>query len=165
MRLITLMRHAKSSWEDTQLDDHDRPLNSRGRKDAPTMAQRLLARGCTPDQIYCSSAVRTRETAAVLLKTHNVPPTSLEIVDALYLASPATIRAILEDTHDSIQHLMVIGHNPGLEMLGKEFHASAPSRMPTCAASQFSLSGNSFLLDTHNEISLTFFDYPKNTAV
>lgn len=164
MKLLTLLRHAKSSWKNAQLNDHDRPLNHRGRKDASTMAQRLASRGCIPDLIYCSSAVRTLETAAFVLDTHKLSANRLVIVDDLYLAAASTIQSRLEGTPNSIRHLMLIGHNPGLEEFGKGLDAKVPPRMPTCAVSHFEIDQASFSLKDCCDINLVFNDYPKNLA-
>lgn len=164
MKLLTLLRHAKSSWKDPQLDDHDRTLNHRGRKDASTMARRLAGRGCIPDLIYCSSAVRTLETAEFILDTHKLSANTLVIVDDLYLASTSAIRSIVEDTPNSTRHLMLIGHNPGLEEFGKGLDAQAPPHMPTCAVNHFEINQALFSLKGGSNVSLVFHDYPKNLA-
>lgn len=128
------------------------------------MARRLAGRGCIPDLIYCSSAVRTLETAEFILDTHKLSANTLVIVDDLYLASTSAIRSIVEDTPNSTRHLMLIGHNPGLEEFGKGLDAQAPPHMPTCAVNHFEINQALFSLKGGSNVSLVFHDYPKNLA-
>ena len=119
MLTLTLFRHAKSSWDEHALADVERPLNARGREAAPRMGQHMAGLKLTPDLILCSTAVRTRETAALALPQLAGASTP-EYLEALYLASPATLLAITRRTPPAIRHLMLIGHNPGLHELALE---------------------------------------------
>ena len=85
---LTLLRHAKSSWEDDRLDDSDRPLNERGERDAPLMGRRLRARGARPTLILTSPAVRARRTAQIVAREIGYPAEFLQREEELYLASP-----------------------------------------------------------------------------
>ncbi|PWJ10915.1 SixA phosphatase family protein [Jannaschia seohaensis] len=105
--ILILMRHAKSSWGDPMQEDHERPLNKRGREAAPRMGAWLRAQGFTPARILCSDAVRTRQTCAAL--GFDVPP---ELRPDLYLAGPGTILTLARAATES--PLLVIGHNPGI---------------------------------------------------
>jgi phosphohistidine phosphatase len=113
LRLI-LTRHAKSDWSEPGQDDFDRPLNHRGRTDAPRLGRWLTSRGDVPDLILCSSAARTRETCDLIVAALPGPPQVRHIV-ALYHASPAII--LSEVTKAEGRTVMVIGHNPGIGAL------------------------------------------------
>ncbi len=162
MKLLTLLRHAKSSWAEPNQQDFDRPLNKRGLRDAPMMAQRLLDKGRTPDRILCSSANRTRQTAQLLLDVHPINTNAIEYDDALYLSSPGTILEFIQQTDDSVQHLMIIAHNPGLESLGRQLHPNAPTQLATCAILHFQLHSESFVIQPDTQIELVEHDFPKN---
>lgn len=114
MKRLTLLRHAKSSWADTDMRDFDRPLNKRGCQAAIKVGQYLEKNVLQPDHIHCSSAQRTRETAARVISAFSQRP-SVELHEGLYLASPSAIIAHCKGTLESIDHLMVIGHNPGIQ--------------------------------------------------
>ncbi len=163
MKQLTLLRHAKSSWADAAQQDYDRPLNDRGLRDAPMMAQRLVEQACIPDFILCSSAQRTRQTAQFFLDAFQLDGNNISYVDALYLASPGTLLEHIQQGDSAINHLMIIAHNPGLESLGRQLHHSAPSQLPTCAVLSFTLSSDSFVIQPDTEIDLVLHDYPKNT--
>ena len=111
------MRHAKSSWSDESLNDHQRPLNKRGLANAPAMADFLLEKGWTPDLILSSGANRALSTAKIVaqqMQEHDIP---LHVVDEFYLALPDTYVDVLGNLDDQFSRPMVIGHNPGLESL------------------------------------------------
>ncbi len=164
MKLLTLVRHAKSSWQDQDSSDHDRSLNDRGLNDAPLMAQRLLQRGQLPDRILCSSAKRTRETCDIFLSAWNMQRDAVAYEETMYLAATGTLQSQIESTVDDVDHLMLIAHNPGLEQLAQLLHTNAPKTLPTCAMVQYELDQTSFALDKAEAINLTWYDFPKNSA-
>lgn len=113
MKTLSLLRHAKSSWDDTSLDDFDRPLAPRGRKSAPRTGALIAARGLVPNLVICSGAARTRETLSLAMEGWSPTP---DIVheDALYHATVPTLLARLRALPDTKAHAMIVGHNPGL---------------------------------------------------
>lgn len=119
MKYVSLLRHAKSSWDDPQKKDFDRPLNERGRRSAPAMGAYLAAHSLAPDIILCSSARRTRETLKLLVECIGRPKNT-QIVDTLYLASAPSLLAHINALAETFTHVLIIGHNPGLEMLANE---------------------------------------------
>ncbi|MDJ0638920.1 MAG: histidine phosphatase family protein [Paracoccaceae bacterium] len=122
-RTLILMRHAKSAWDDASLDDFDRPLNDRGRRSAPAIADWLVQLGHLPDVVLVSGARRTVETWQRMAK--KMPETAtMESAPALYLASPDTILNVLKS--QAAQSIMMIGHNPGIA----EFAARIVSKPP-----------------------------------
>ncbi len=116
MKTLLLMRHAKSSWKDTNVADHERPLNKRGRNDAPRMGQLLCDRELVPQVILSSSAVRARQTAEALISTSGFQG-EISYLDRLYLAEADEYIAALRELPDTVERGMAIGHNPGLESL------------------------------------------------
>jgi phosphohistidine phosphatase len=113
---ILVLRHAKSSWSDSGLSDHDRPLKKRGLRDAPRIGQLLAEQDLVPDVILCSTAVRARQTAERVhgLLGRGVPQ---HFFKELYLAGPGTYLDLLAELPDTSRRPMVVGHNPGLEEL------------------------------------------------
>ena len=95
MRQLILLRHAKSSWADSGLDDFDRPLADRGKRDAPRMATRLAARGVVPEVLLASPAKRALHTAEIVARDLSLRLEQLRTDEALYLASPATILRVI----------------------------------------------------------------------
>jgi len=128
-RLI-IMRHAKSSWVDLNLNDHDRPLNPRGRKDAPRIYQALMEMDWLPDTVFLSSSKRTSETLSLMNMDRN--EVNIEIKPSIYHASLEELIIQLENIGNN-ETTMILGHNPGSELLINyligEWH-----RMPTASA-------------------------------
>jgi phosphohistidine phosphatase len=116
MKTLLLMRHAKSSWKDTELNDIDRPLNKRGKKDAPLMGTLLKEKELVPQIILSSPAVRARQTAELLAAACGFVG-DVQYLDNFYLAEPAAYVEGLVALPDEIERAMLIGHNPGLEGL------------------------------------------------
>lgn len=114
-RRLILMRHAKSAWNTGAHADHDRPLNLRGRRDAPHLGRLIAGRGYAPDRVISSDAVRTRETWDGLLESM---PEGLEptFTPALYLSGLAAIRHVIEAVPDDVPSLLLLGHNPGFSL-------------------------------------------------
>jgi len=117
MKTLLLLRHAKSSWDDDRLPDHDRPLAPRGRRAAPAMARLLQRRELTPDRVLCSTAARTRESWALVQEELGLEATPVVYIEGLYLADPGRmLRTIREEGRDA-GTLLLVGHNPGIQEL------------------------------------------------
>jgi len=162
MKRLTLLRHAKSSWVEEGLPDYVRPLSSRGMRDAPIMAQRLLDSSWKPDFILCSAANRTRQTAQFMLDVHSLGEQNVAFHDSLYLASAGTLLEHMQQTADDVKHLMIIAHNPGLETLSRQLHPDAPPRLATCALINFEIHHDSFTIQPDTKVDLVLHDYPKS---
>ncbi len=113
MKTIILMRHAKSSWKETDLADHERPLNKRGEKDAPRMGKLLRDHNLVPQVILSSTAVRCSQTAEAVADKIDYKN---EVIysPTLYLAEPQTYLDALQGLSDDVDCVLVVGHNPGL---------------------------------------------------
>ncbi len=116
MRLLSILRHAKSSWKDSSVEDHDRPLNKRGTRDAPRMGNLIREQGLVPDAIFSSTARRARDTALAVATAAGFPD-GVRFTRSLYGASPDTCLDVLRDLPDTTGHAMIVGHNPTLEEL------------------------------------------------
>ena len=116
MKKLLLMRHAKSSWKDVDIPDHDRPLKKRGQKDAARMGKQLKQKGIHPDKVLCSSAERAVRTAEALIGKIDFKG-EVEYSEKLYMADCSAILALLKGLPDDLKTVMVIGHNPGMEAL------------------------------------------------
>ena len=138
MKTLLVLRHAKSSWKEAGLDDHERSLNKRGRRDGPRMGKLVREHGLTPDVIISSDAVRARLTAEAVAETSRYTG-EIRIEGALYAASPADILAVLRtvDTRTAAT-VMVVGHNPGMEELVARLTREQPE-LPTAALAQIVL--------------------------
>ena len=114
MRTLLVLRHGKSSWKDSGLADHDRPLNDRGRNDAPRVGRLLREGGLVPDLIVSSTAIRARVTAKLVAKQAGYRGT-VKHSRKLYLADAPKIIRVLGKVGGKASRLLVVGHNPGLE--------------------------------------------------
>ena len=114
MKNLLLMRHAKSSWKDDSLEDHERPLKKRGRKDAKRIAKVILKHDLVPDLILSSSAVRSRETVDIIVKKLDYK-NKVEFSDTLYMGEPQDFIDALCNLPNEHNTVMIVGHNPGLE--------------------------------------------------
>jgi len=137
MKTLLLMRHAKSSWKDESLDDHDRPLNKRGKKDAPRMGALLRELQLVPDFILCSSARRARKTAEAVAFAADFRGET-RITAELYMAPPARILELLAQTPESFNSVLLISHNPSLEELFERI-TNQSRAFSTAAIAQLSL--------------------------
>jgi phosphohistidine phosphatase len=137
MKTLLLLRHAKSSWSEPGLDDHERPLNQRGQRDAPRMGELIREYGLIPDVILTSDAVRARLTAEAVTKAARYAGEIL-LDSRLYLASPADILSLLPTVRESAETVMIVGHNPGLEQLVEQLTGKRPD-LPTATLAQIDL--------------------------
>lgn len=112
-----MLRHAKSDWRQPELDDFDRPLNKRGKKAIVLMARWLCEQKLRPDWVICSPSKRTRQTFEGLQNFIRVPTASINLNPELYLADLTDLVGLLSDVPKAKNHVLLIGHNPGLEEL------------------------------------------------
>ena len=131
MKTIILMRHGKSSWKDSSLEDHERPLKKRGRRDTALMSSLIQKHKLVPDLILSSTAVRARQTAEIVVEELKFEG-KLHFLDELYMAEPSVIIKTLKDLKDKHERVLVIGHNPGMEGVMQILDGKVDS-LPTAA--------------------------------
>jgi phosphohistidine phosphatase len=132
MKTLILVRHAKSSWDDPSVDDRDRPLNGRGRKDAPVMGERLAHLGIQPDLILSSPAVRALTTAEIFAKALDYKRKKIVVDERIYGTTPATLLKLFHALNDEVTCAMLFGHNPELSDLAHDFSPQIDD-LPSCA--------------------------------
>ena len=159
MRKLILLRHAKSSWKDTSLDDFDRPLNRRGKKDAPIMADKLSMRKIKINLIISSPAKRTAETAKIFA---NILGYQSEIIfnDKLYEASYKEILKVINLIDDKYQNVLLVCHNPGITDLANYISNYFIENISTSGIVGLS-TNNSWKNINENGCTLLFYDYPQ----
>ncbi len=137
MKKLLLLRHAKSSWEDTSLPDFERPLNERGLRAAPLIGKFMREQKIRPDLVICSPAKRTRETIALVLEAAGIEP-DVRYDERIYEASVASLLEIISQIEDDPQEVLLVGHNPGFENLLERLTGES-IRMPTAALARIAL--------------------------
>ena len=137
MKTLLVLRHGKSSWSDPALDDHERPLNKRGRRDGPRMGKLVREYGLMPDVVISSDAARARLTAEAVVQAARYAGEIL-LDQQLYMASPADILSLLRTVRANAETVMIVGHNPGLEEL-VALLTGEQQDLPTAALAQIAL--------------------------
>ncbi len=165
MKTLYLVRHAKSSWNDASLADFDRPLNSRGERDAPVMGQRLKENRILPDLLISSPARRAILTARAIAEALDYPSETIRALDVLYHASPPTLLQVVQDTLPSAKSLMLVGHNPGLTAFANVLCAEGVDNIVTTGVYALQWKTESWQeIRTNQEARLLFYDYPKRNT-
>ena len=164
MKTLTLVRHAKSSWDDSSLSDRDRGLNARGKRDAPVMGERIVAAGIRPSLIITSPAVRAWTTAKIIAQEIGYPIEFLQRENDLYLASLDTLLDVVVAQEDEFNNLMIVGHNPGLTDFANYLSPGLTSNLPTAGVVSVSLDSRDWKLYERPATELLCFDYPKKRS-
>ncbi|MCB9171067.1 MAG: histidine phosphatase family protein [Flavobacteriales bacterium] len=139
MRTLYLTRHAKSSWDDPHGTDHERPLNRRGERDAPFMAERFRSRSEPLDLLVSSTALRALSTARTFAGTLGIPTTEIVERPEIYLADHRTLLRLLNSLPDAAHRIMLFGHDPGLNDLVNHLAEENVAHMPTCCTARLDL--------------------------
>ncbi len=161
MKTLYIVRHAKSSWDNSDLDDFDRPLNERGKRNAPEMGERLKEKGIKPDLIISSSAKRAFSTAKKIAKEVDYPVDKIKKSENLYLASISSAINIIRQVDDSVAALMIFGHNPGWTELSNYLCDVYIDNIPTAGVSAIRFDFDSWAKIDKGKGKMLFFDYPK----
>lgn len=175
MKYLTVLRHAKSSWDHPGVADHDRPLNQRGLLAAPAVSgflhrtyfggEQADALMPVPQAILSSTAVRALRTAQFAREAFGLPATALTQHSRLYLAPAQAILDVIREAEESLQHLVVVGHNPGLhEFCDRMLARASVPRMPTCTAVIMALPHEYWGLADWQEAQLIAYVTPKALA-
>lgn len=133
MRRLTLVRHAKSDWDDPALPDHERPLNARGQRDAPAMGRRLAAECQRPPLLVASSARRAWATACCFAEALSLSEADIRREPRIYEATPGSLLALVNAFDDANPHVLMFGHNPGFSDLARLLAPVPFNEMPTAA--------------------------------
>ncbi len=161
MKILTLMRHAKSSWTSGSLSDKQRPLNARGERDAPLMGQRLVEHGIRPSLILASPAVRAWTTAQVIAREIGYPMEFLQREDGIYMASLERLLDTVVAQDNGFNSLMVIGHNPGLTVFANFLSPGITDNLPTAGVVSVQIDRDDWHLYEQPKTELLVHDYPK----
>lgn len=160
MKKLYLIRHAKSSWDDALLADFDRPLNKRGVKNAPFMANVLLEKKIYPDLILSSSALRAKSTALFFAQTLQFSK-EIQFTKELYLTSTQTLFEILREVLNDNETVFLFGHNPELTEFANELSQKYIENIPTCGIVGFEFSIHSWNELCKQNSTLALFEFPK----
>lgn len=162
MKELIIVRHAKSSWKDTSLDDRERPLNKRGERDAPEMGARLALRKHRPDLIVSSPAVRALTTARIIARKLGYPRREIAVLDHLYGAGIVELLDVIRNTDDSVETLMLFGHNPGLTELANHLGPRPIPNLPTCCVLHLGFDTDTWSTVGYARGDEVLFDFPKS---
>lgn len=161
MKRVMLVRHAKSSWKNRGLPDHERPLSKRGRRDAPVIGRRLAERGVEVELILSSPAARAMATAEAVAQELEYPWDEIVEDERLYEAEAEEILAVIEEQDDWIDCLMLIGHNPGLTALADYLSQANIDNIPTAGVVDLRYDVKTWdMVGGLKPLQVTF-DYPK----
>ena len=162
MKTLLIIRHAKAESAFT-LNDFERPLNERGKKDAPVMAQRVTAKQIVIDAFISSPAKRAQTTAILFCETMGGKAQDLILVKNLYHAPPEVFYEVIQTADDTCNTIAVFAHNPGITYFVNELTAVQVDNMPTCAVFAVSADIDQWKNFAAAKKKFLFFDYPKNS--
>lgn len=161
LKTLILIRHAKSSWDDAALSDFERPLNDRGKKDAPLMADRLYERGIKVDVFVTSPAKRAKKTAEQFAKRYKKESENLLLKTELYMAGEDSFLHLVAKLDDQLDCVVLVSHNPGITDFANSLTDARIDNMPTCGVFAVSVEANKWSKFREAKKNFLFFDYPK----
>jgi len=161
MKKIYIVRHAKSSWANASLSDFDRPLNTRGKSDAPLMGKVLKKNNVFPDLIISSPAKRALKTAQIISEEINYPEKKILKEKDLYHGSTTDFIDIINNINNDVDILMIFGHNPGLTHLVNILSNFNLANLPTGACVGIEFLTNDWNAVSTGSGSVIFYEYPK----
>jgi phosphohistidine phosphatase len=160
MKTLFVIRHAKSSWDDPALPDKDRPLDDRGKRDAPKMGKRLAKRDVNPDLILSSPAMRALTTAQIIARKLDYKLQDIVVDDRLYAGEMDDLLNVIQQLDDKLERVMLVGHNPELTELAYRL-SSGITHMPTCAVAELTFDAKSWSNIGKAKLAKVALDYPK----
>lgn len=163
MKSLYLTRHAKSSWKHPELSDHDRPLNKRGKANAPEMGERLKHKNVIPTLIISSTAKRAKKTAIAIAEAIDYPSDQIYLNNNLYHADKSEILDEIRALDDRNESIMIFGHNPGLTCFANAIANLSIDNIPTCGIIALQLNIEKWQDINWGCGSLFFYDYPKKS--
>ena len=163
MKTLLLVRHAKSSWNDLMLSDFDRPLNDRGKEDAPQMAKGIMDKKIKIDLFISSPAKRAKKTANIFMKIFDEHKKNLVLIPSLYEASVLNFYNAIEIIDDKYNNIALFSHNPGITEFANSLTDYKIGNMPTCGVFAVSIQIKKWNEFKNADKELLFFDFPKNS--
>ena len=164
LKHLTLLRHAKSSWDNPDLNDFERPLNKRGQRDAPLMGSYLAGQGVSFDLFLVSPATRARMTAEAIAEQLTIDSECLTFNKKIYQATVGELVALLRTIAEDRQNVLLVGHNPGITDLANYLVDGRLENIPTCGVFSVDLQVPSWQQLGRGAARLLFYDYPKGIA-
>jgi phosphohistidine phosphatase len=165
LKTVLLVRHAKSSWDDITLPDVERPLNKRGKKDAPKMAKRLRKKEIKIDAFISSPAKRAIKTAELFIKEFDRDKDEIILVPGLYHAAIDSFYQAIHDADNGFNSIALFSHNPGITVFANELNDNANiDNMPTCSIFAVKADINNWNEFKEASREFWFFDYPKKDS-
>jgi phosphohistidine phosphatase len=161
MKTLIVIRHAKSSWADSGLSDFDRPLNDRGKRDAPEMARRILQKKINIDLFISSPAKRAKKTAQIFADELGAGPDKVVVFPELYLASSVDFITAISKSPSNTTTIAVFSHNPGITEFVNTLTDVRIDDMPTCAVFAVTVDAEDWSGFEQADKKFLFFDYPK----
>lgn len=162
MKELFIIRHAKSSWDDSTLADFDRPLNKRGMHDAPMMAQILKQRNFIPDQIVSSAANRTKRTAQFIADGLGIGESEISFTREIYESSYTNMLQLINGIDRQLERVFIVGHNPTFTYLAERLGGEYIGNLPTCGVVGLKFELDSWRLVSEGTGQQFYYDYPKN---
>ena len=162
MKTLFLIRHAKSSWGNPLLADFDRPLNDRGLRDAPFMAELLKKQGIRPDLMLVSPANRTTETANYFAEALEFDKADMRFEENIYEASPRQIFSIIEGIEPAAETVLLFGHNPAMTDMANYFSKKFVDNVPTCGIVRIEAAIDDWADFSPDNASVTGLFFPAN---
>src|SRR6201996_2478121 len=162
MKTLLIIRHAKSSWDSAEISDIDRPLNDRGKRDAPAMAQRLIKTGVTIDRLISSPAKRPRQTAELFPSAFGKKEKDILFIPELYHAGVPVFKQVLSGLDDHDGSVAIFSHNPGITALANILSDIRLDNMPTCAVFAAKSPADHWRDFLTAGSQFWFLDYPKS---
>ncbi len=160
---LLIIRHAKSDWNNG-LSDFDRPLNKRGKRNAPEMAKRLLEKQIIPDLVISSPANRAITTAGYFAEILNFEKQNIQVEKSIYEAEVIDLMNVINSIENNYKHVALFGHNPGLTNLAYHLCSCNFNNIPTCGIVSIIFPFDNWAMISGNTGYMEFFDYPKNVV-
>lgn len=162
MKTLLLIRHAKSSWNDVTLPDFERPLNERGKHDAPLMAKKVKDKKIEIDAFVSSPAKRAKKTAEIFMDEFDAKMKKLILIPSLYEATVEKFYDAVENLKDKNETVALFAHNPGITDFINSLECTPVYDMPTCAVYAIKIKTKTWKEFREAKKEFLFFEYPKN---
>ena len=165
MKTLIVVRHAKSSWSESGISDFDRPLNERGKRDAPEMADRLQKKQKTIDLFISSPAKRAKKTAQLFAEKFKYDEDKIVFFPELYLAGTRDFVAAITQTASNVNSVIIFSHNPGVTEFVNTITDTRVDDMPTCAVFIATIKSDTWSDFEKADKEFQLFDYPKSAQL